>query len=413
MRRALVYLILGLNLACSRGARPPSPAPAPPLLVARGPIEDRMILSGEVEAVSSENLVVPRTPSWLISVRWLASDGSLVKKGDRVVEFDSSSFTTTLEDKRGAIVRAEGELASQVAKDRVTLADKEMEVERKRAEVAKAGAEAGVPPDLYPRRLYQEKQLALLTQKDALAKAEEDLRAQRRSARLDQTIKEVALQRARRDLGDVERLLDDLTLRAPRDGLVQIAINRRENRKYLVGDQAFPGWAVATMPDLSSLQIRARLSDVDDGAVGDGMRVECFLDAYPARRWRGAIAQVTPVARTEGRDSTRRFFDVVVTFEAAAPEQQGQLAQREIVRPGMSVRVEVLRRHLDSALLVPRAAVSARSFSWPGKVKVRLASGREETADIDWCTETACVVRAGLPEGTAVLVAAPAERLPS
>jgi len=323
------------------------------------------------------------------------------------------SLTTTLEDKRGAIVRAEGELASQVAKDRVTLADKEMEVERKRAEVAKAGAEAGVPPDLYPRRLYQEKQLALLTQKDALAKAEEDLRAQRRSARLDQTIKEVALQRARRDLGDVERLLDDLTLRAPRDGLVQIAINRRENRKYLVGDQAFPGWAVATMPDLSSLQIRARLSDVDDGAVGDGMRVECFLDAYPARRWRGAIAQVTPVARTEGRDSTRRFFDVVVTFEAAAPEQQGQLAQREIVRPGMSVRVEVLRRHLDSALLVPRAAVSARSFSWPGKVKVRLASGREETADIDWCTETACVVRAGLPEGTAVLVAAPAERLPS
>src|SRR5205814_684868 len=244
-------------------------------------IEDRMILSGEVEAVSSENLVVPRTPSWLISVRWLASDGSVVKKGDRVVEFDSSSFTSTLEDKRGAIVRAEGELGSQVASNRATLADKEMEVERKRAEVNKARVEAGVPPDLYPRRLYQEKQLALLTQKDALAKAEEDLRAQRRSARLDETIKQVAAQRARRDLGDVERLLEDLTLRAPRDGLVQIAINRRENRKYLVGDQAFPGWAVATMPDLASLQVRARLGDVDDGAVREGMRAECFLDAYP------------------------------------------------------------------------------------------------------------------------------------
>ena len=405
MKRALWCVMLGL--ACSRGNNTPAPAPAAPLLVSRGPIEDRMMLSGEVEAASSENLVVPRTPSWLISVRWLASDGSLVKKGDRVVEFDSSSFTTTLEDKRGAIVRAEGELASQVAKDRVTLADKEMEVERKRAEVAKAGAEAGVPPDLYPRRLYQEKQLALLTQKDALAKAEEDLRAQRRSARLDQTIKEVALQRSRRDLGDVERLLEDLTLRAPRDGLVQIAVNRRENRKYLVGDQAFPGWAVVTMPDLSSLQVRARLSDVDDGAVRDGMRVECFLDAYPAKLWRGAIAQVMPVARTEGRDSTRRFFDVVVTFEAAAPEQL------QIVRPGMSVRVEVLRRRLDSAVLVPRAAVSARALSWPGKVQVRLAGGREETIDIDWCTETACVVRAGLLEGTAVLAAAGAEGLPS
>jgi multidrug resistance efflux pump len=390
MRRVLLALVC---LACARAPRAEAPPKAAPLMVVRGPIEDRMILSGEVEAVSMENLVVPRTPSWLISVRWLAADGSLVKKGDRVVEFDSSSFTTTLEDKRGAIVRAEGELASQEAQDRAALADKEMEVERKRAEVEKAQVEAGVPPDLYPRRLYQEKQLALLTQKDALAKAEQDLRSQRRSARLDQTIKQVAAQRARRDLADVERLLEDLTLRAPRDGLVQIAINRRENRKYLVGDQAFPGWAVATMPDLASLQVRARLSDVDDGAVRQGMHAECSLDAYPGKIWKGTIAQVMPVARAEGRDSTRRFFDVVVTLDAAAPE---------LMRPGMSMRVEVLRRRLESALLVPRAAVT----TWPGKAKVRLAAGREETVDIDWCTETACVVRAGLLEGTAVLAAA-------
>ena len=70
-------------------------------------LEDRLVLTGELEAISSENLVVPRTPSWLLSVRWLAEDGATVKKGDRVVEFDSSSFTSTLEDKRLAVVRAE------------------------------------------------------------------------------------------------------------------------------------------------------------------------------------------------------------------------------------------------------------------------------------------------------------------
>ena len=404
MRAATATAGIGvaLLLAGCSGGKPAAGAARPPagLVVGRGSLEDRMVLSGEIEAVSSENLVVPRTPSWLISVRWLAADGSIVKKGDRVVEFDSSSFTSTLEDKRGAIVRTEGELASQVAKDRATLADKEMEVERRRADGEKARIEAGVSPDLYPRRLYQEKQLALLTQKDALVKAEEDLRAQRRSMRLEQTIKDVALQRARRDLGDVERLLEDLTLRAPRDGLVQIAINRRENRKYLVGDQAFPGWAVATMPDLAGLQVRARLGDVDDGAVREDMRVECVLDAYPARVWRGLVRQVSPVARAEGRDSTRRFFDVVVTLDAAAPE---------IMRPGMSMRVEVLRRRAENALLVPRAAVT----SWPGKTKVRLAAGREETIEIEWCSETACVVRAGLLEGATVLAAVGTEERPS
>jgi multidrug efflux pump subunit AcrA (membrane-fusion protein) len=327
-------------------------------------------------------------------VRWLDQDGALVKKGDRVVEFDSSSFTTTLEDKRGAIVRAEGELASQLARDRATLADKEMEVERRRADLEKARIEAGVAPDLYPRRLHQEKQLALSTQKDALAKAEEDLGAQRRSLRLEERIKEVALQRSRRDLTDVERMLEDLTLRAPRDGLVQIAINRRENRKYLVGDQAFPGWAVATMPDLAAIQVRARLGDVDDGAVREGMRAECVLDAYPKKIWKGTVRQVSPVARPEGRDSVRRFFDVVVVLEGAS----------ELMRPGMSVRVEVLRRRSENALLVPRAAVT----SWPGKAKVRLAAGREESIEIEWCSESACVVKGGLLEGASVLAVAAA-----
>jgi multidrug efflux pump subunit AcrA (membrane-fusion protein) len=387
---------------CGARSAPAGPAAPAPLVVGRGTLEDRLVLSGEIEASSSEHLVVPRTPSWMLSIRWLAADGSMVRKGDRVVEFDSSSLTTTLEDKRGAIIRSQGELDSQVARDRATLADKEMEVERRRAEREKARIEAGVPPDLYSRRQHQEKQLALLTRQDALAKAEEDLRAQRRSAGLERRIKEVALARAVRELAEVDRLLDELTLRAPRDGLVQLAINRREGsgRKYLVGDQAFPGWAVATMPDLSAIQVRARLADVDDGAVREGMPADCVLDAYPGKVWKAMVRQVSPVARSEGRDSTRRFFDVVVKLDAPAVD---------IMRPGMSMRVEVLRRRAENTLLVPRAAVAG----WPGKARVRLASGQEAAAELEWCSETACVLRGGLSEGTALLASVPGAGGPS
>jgi multidrug efflux pump subunit AcrA (membrane-fusion protein) len=383
-------LWLACALGCARVA--PGAPTTETLVVTRGALEDRALLSGEVEAITSENLVVPRTPSWMLSVRWLAADGALVKKGERVIEFDSSSLSNTLQEKRGAIVRAEGELQSQLAQTRATLADKEMEVERKRSEVEKARAEASVAPDLYPRRLHQEKQLALLTQKDAIAKAEEDLAAQRRSLGLERRIKEVALERTRRSLAEAERLLDQLSVRAPRDGLVQIPVNRRENRKFLIGDQVFPGMAVATMPDLHALQVRARLGDVDDGAVVEGMHADCVLDAYPARVWKGAIKQVAPVARADGRDSSRRFFDVVVTLEGLAPE---------LMRPGMSMRVEVLRRRAEGALLIPRAAVT----TWPGKTQVQLASGRQESIEIDWCNESACVVRGGLAEGASLLAA--------
>jgi multidrug efflux pump subunit AcrA (membrane-fusion protein) len=405
-RASAPALLLALAGACS-GVETPAPAaadgrPPGPLIVTRGALEDRMVLTGELEAITSDNLVVPRTPAWLLSVRWLAEDGATVKKGDRVVEFDSSTFAGTLEDKRLAVVRTGSELYSEVARAQAALADKRMEVDRKRAELDKAEVEASVPADLYPRRMYQEKQLVLSQKRDALAKAEDELRAHERASRLEKTVKTVALTRAERELTDLNARLEELVLRAPRDGLVQLGINRREptGRKYLVGDQAFPGFVIASMPDLTAMQVRARLSDVDDGAVREGMRADCVLDAFPGRIWTCSVQQVSPVARADGREATRRFFDVVVKLEQSAPS---------FMRPGMSVRIEVVRRRVQDALLVPRVAVRAL----PGKAEVRTSGGQVQTVDVEWCTEMHCVVRGGVLAGTRLVALGAAGRGPS
>jgi multidrug efflux pump subunit AcrA (membrane-fusion protein) len=403
---AAIALALAAAAGCGRGkpaaATEVARAPAGPLVVTRGVLEDRMVLTGELEAIVSDNMVVPRTPAWLLSVRWLAEDGATVKKGDRVVEFDSSTFAGTLEDKRLAVVRTGSELYSEEARAAGAEADKVMEVDRKRAELYKAEVEASVPADLYPKRMYQEKQLTLSQKKDALAKAEDDLRAHRRASRLEKTVKSVALSRAERELTDLNERLEELVLRAPRDGLVQLGINRREptQRKFLVGDQAFPGFVIASMPDLTAMQVRARLSDVDDGAVREGMRAACVLDAFPDKTWKCGVQQVSPVARAEGREATRRFFDVVVKLEESAPS---------FMRPGMSVRIEVVRRRAEDALLVPRVAVRAV----PGKAEVRTSGGQAQTVDIEWCTELVCVVRGGVLEGTRLVAQGPAGQGPS
>jgi multidrug efflux pump subunit AcrA (membrane-fusion protein) len=117
------------------------------------------------------------------------------------------------------------------------------------------------------------------------------------------------------------------------------------------------------------------------------MRVDCVLDAYPGKVWPGTIEQVSPVARAEGRDATRRFFDVIAALDGAAPE---------LMRPGMSIRMEVVRRRAEGALVVPRAALHTAG----GKSHVRLARGEEQPIQIEWCTELACVVKGGVLEGT-------------
>ncbi len=405
MRAAGLALLALLLAGCGRAppgelAAPAGPAPDA-LRVVRGTLEDRFLLTGELEAVTSQNLTVPQTPAWSVSIRWLAPDGAQVEKGDRVVEFDASSFTSALDDKRLAVVRAEGELTSEAARVKAAVADKEMEVSRRRADLDKAEVEVNVPPDLYSRRLFQEKQLAVDRQRDALAKAEEDLAAHRRAGTLERKVKSLTVTRAERELTELRQRLEDLVLRAPRAGLVQIGLNPREGRKFLVGDQSHPGWPVASMPDLSAMQVRARLHDVDDGTIREGMPAECVLDAYPGRIWKGTLRIVSPIARTDGtRDGTRRFFDVLVALERT---------DAAVMRPGMSVRIEVMRRRARDVLLVPRVALRASG----GKTHVRLGAGGQgdvQAVEIDWCTATTCVVRTGVREGMTLQPGVPAAK---
>jgi multidrug efflux pump subunit AcrA (membrane-fusion protein) len=121
--------------------------------------------------------------------------------------------------------------------------------------------------------------------------------------------------------------------------------------------------------------------------VHERMHADCILDAYPGKIWKGTVAQVSPVARSEGREATRRFFDVAITLDAAAPD---------IMRPGMSMRVEVIRRRAEGVLIVPRIALHGR---FPGKAEVQLTGGQLTPVDVEWCTELACVLRGGVLEG--------------
>jgi multidrug efflux pump subunit AcrA (membrane-fusion protein) len=402
VRPALVVpLVLALAAAaCRRSPSAFGPGLQGPV-VRRGPLEDRFTLTGTLEAKKADVLRVPKTPTWMLAIKWIADDGALVKKGDRVVEFDTSSLSGTLADRQLAVQRAETELASDAAKNATTEGDKRIEVERKRVALQKAEVEAAIPADLRPRREHQEKQLAAANARDALEKAEQELTTQRRSGQLDHRIREVALTRAARELEELESRLEELTLRAPRDGLVQVGMNFRDGaRKFQMGDSAFAMMDVATMPDLSMMQVRARLHDVDEGAIAVGMRAECVLDAYPGQRLAATVESISPMARPEGRDAVRRIFYVVLALSRTDPA---------VMLPGMSVRVEVIRRKVDQALLVPRHLLHAGGT----RATVRLASGREEPVEIEFCGLTDCAVRTGPPEGTALAAPPPSGRQPS
>ena len=70
------------------------------------------------------------------------------------------------------------------------------------------------------------------------------------------------------------------------------------------------------------------------------------------------------------------------------------------MRPGLSARVEVMRRTFKDALVVPRAAVS-----WQGaQARVAQPGGGFTDVTFSACLALECVVESGLREGARVVI---------
>ena len=377
---------LGLLAGCAGGGAQAEGEAGRRLVVRRGTLQPRVLLTGELASARAEPLSVPRTEVIPIQVRWLAEDGAAVKAGDRVVEFDNSQFTSRIEEKRLAVSEAANELVRLQAEARTNAGEKEYKVEQSESELKKAKIAADIPEGVLATREYQERQTALRRAEVELAKAREDLAAFRKETEASLAMQRITRDKSLREIETAERAIQVLTLKAPRDGIVVVGEHPWEGRKFQQGDSVFPGMMVASLPDLGSLQVEAVLSDVDDGKVQVGMPVVAILDAYPSVHYNGRVTGVQPVARELNRNPLLRYFPVTVALDRV---------DRARMRPGMSVRAEVLPKASGSALLAPRAGLDLAARP----PRARLAGGGSAEVKLGPCSALDCVVLSGLREG--------------
>ncbi|HVT57903.1 MAG TPA: efflux RND transporter periplasmic adaptor subunit [Thermoanaerobaculia bacterium] len=393
---AALALALGLPAAATLGAcrgagaaaSSPPPRPVPPaeqeageLRLTRGVLRQRLLLTGELKAARGEALAVPRTSDFQLQLRWLAEDGSAVAAGQSIAEFDNSAFLSKLKEKQLAAASAASELARLEAEGRASAAEKRFTVEQKSAETATARLAATVPQELLSPYDYQDRQIKLQRAESELAKAKAEVETQARTAAADQGVQRVALAAAERDIQAAARALEQLTLKAPRPGVVLIADHPWEGRKFREGDNVWTGMRVATLPDLGSMVVEAALSDVDDGRVTPGDEALCTLDAHPGFSVHGRVAEISPVARESDRAPLLRFFPVRVELDQIDPRR---------LRPGMSVRVEISGRPAPPALLAPRAAIDFSGVP----PRLWLAGGGAVAVRLGPCNAQLCAVAA-------------------
>jgi multidrug resistance efflux pump len=373
--------------ACDDSSAASEPSAEPSLVVTRGSFTSEILLTGELLAADSAPLIIPNVNIWPMQIRWLAEDGVEVDAGDMVVELDTSQLATNTEELRVATIEAENKLLSSRARIAAELADAGFAVSAAEAKLAQAQLEATVPRGLYSEQAFQRRLLDRNRAGLNLDEAKSNLAAVQESGQAELKIEEIRLRKAREAVHKAERKLRMMSLYAPRDGVLVVNEKPREQRPFQAGDEAYPGYLAATIPDLRSMIVKAFLSDVDDGRIAPGELASATLDAFPDLVFSGRVSKVESHAEASVSWSRRRFFRVTVELDQVDTVR---------MRPGMSVKVVVHDQELKDVLLVPRAALT-----WRGQqAELVLANRAQAPVTLGSCNPQVCVVEDGVAEGT-------------
>jgi len=140
---------------------------------------------------------------------------------------------------------------------------------------------------------------------------------------------------------DSAELLDVV---APASGTV-VSVNIEEGEIVTSGSVSYTaGTTLMTIADLSVMQIKAGVNEVDIGKIENGQTVDIDVDAYPNATFSGVISHVAPAARNE--DGVK-IFDVEITITDNDPR----------LKPGMTANIEIQGDHAESVVTVPIEAV--------------------------------------------------------
>ena len=407
--------------------------------VRRGDVEVVVTASGNVRAAAQVNLGF-RLGGQVAEV--LVEEGQFVRAGQPLVRLDTRNLELQVAQAEASLAAAKAQLAKllegpseaeleaaraavrsaqaayEAARAQVSAQNKDLRLAEISLEKAKAALEqarsaydrvasrpdvAMLPQSLQLQqatldyeaaKLRYEKTLAGINDTALQSAAAQLAQAKAQLDKLENTPSEEDVEVARAQVRQAEialeqaRLnLENATLKAPFDGLVT-SVNVE------VGQFVGAGTPVVTLVDLSSLEIRADVVEVDVSRLEEGQPVKIVFDAMPDRTYRGRIKRIGYVGQAiQGVV----LFPVTVSIEN--PDED--------VRVGMTANLEVIVGQARDVPVVPNSAIRYRE----GKQVVLVKRGEEVVpvrVEVGLAGETVSEIRGGdLREGDEVVVELP------
>ena len=374
--------------------------------VTRGEFIDTLEIRGEIRPLKSVVLSSPLQSGELQIIK-LAKNGTVVKPGDVVVEFDGSTLQRTIQEKQSELKQADAEIEQAAAQARITqeqnattLMKAKYDIERAKLDVNKG--------DTVSRIENEQAKLVLRDAEQKLIELNEKIKSDRTSAEADAFAKKHKRDKALADLQRAQRGLENLQIKSPTAGMINILPNPRSGdmfgngQEFREGDRAWAGANIIELPDLSSVHLQARLDESDRGRLKIGQDAVIRIEAVPGKDFKARIEQISVLAKPD--------------FSAGWPPPKNfdlDLVMLEIdpkVRPGMTAVARIATERVPDVVLVPAEAIFQRDGA-PVVYKLAGAGFDEQRVQVARRGKEQAIVTSGIAPGDRVATRRPGAEL--
>ena len=341
-----VLLVAALVLQRSASSEPDIPTAT----VREGTFEDVLTLQGEVKPSRSLTLSAPSRGADLRILR-IARTGSRVKAGDVVIEFDRSSVMRTLDEKQSELKRADAEIERITAQRRIGEQELLTSVQKAGFDLERAKLDAS-GEELLSRVEIEQRRLAVSDAESALRAVEEKLKAERSGAAAELRGARQKRDKARLEVDDARGQLQQLSIVAPRDGIVTVLQNFRAGgaggAEFREGDRPWNGALLAELPDLSSVVLVAKLDESERARLRANQSASVRIDALPDKEFDASVSAISALTRADFSIwPPARNFEASVALGSTDPR----------LRVGMNGTARLVVDRVEKATLAPVQAL--------------------------------------------------------
>lgn len=369
--------------------------------VRRGEFVDTLQLHGQFKALAKVEINAPANARQLRILK-IASDGSHMKLGEMVVQFDPSAEAQTLAQDRSTLRSAQAEINEARAKALLIEEKDKTAVMKAQYDVQAAKLDAS-EREILSQIDGAEALLKLNDAKQALNQTKAQLKADQMQDEATMNGEVEASRKAQYEVTRAAHTLAQMKLLSPASGTISLVPvwHVGGQRPFAAGDQAWSGAPIAEIPDAATLRISARVNETERGRLAVGQKVIVQVEAVNDRQFTGKITRISTIATEDFSAGwpIQRNFDLQISLDQTDPR----------LKPGMRAQLTIIVDRVPNAISIPAEA----SFLRSGRTVVYLWNGSKfqpRPIQIQRRSRNTILIASGLHPGDMIALADPTRK---